>query len=254
MPVDNRIEGRLALITGASGGIGAACARYLHAQGVSLALTYSTNASSLQDLVSSLQSQSSSLRVTSHQCDVAKDADLARLFDEIKAQHSQHPDILIANAGYGKRVSNILDIAIEEWDYTINVNLRSSFLLTKLAIPHMQSQAWGRVIYISSIAAGGTSINGCHYSASKAGVQGMCKNLAQKMGKSGVTFNDVAPAMITGTGMIPDEAALKGTPGDPAGIPVGRAGTTDEVANVVTMLCKTGYMTGQSILLSGGLK
>jgi hypothetical protein len=89
------------------------------------------------------------------------------LFDEIKEFHGKHPDILVVNAGYGKRVSNILEIDIDEWDYTINVNLRSSFIITKLAVPHMQEQGWGRVIYISSIAAGGTSINGCHYSASK---------------------------------------------------------------------------------------
>jgi 3-oxoacyl-[acyl-carrier protein] reductase len=195
------------------------------------------------------------------------------LFDEIKETHGKHPDIVVANAGYGKRVSNILELDIDEWDYTMNVNLRSSFIITKLAVPHMQEQAWGRMIYISSIAAGGTSINGCHYSASKgesrlkvfnamlqsltnleAGVQGMSKNLAQKMGKSGITFNDVAPAMITGTGMIRTEEQLKGTPGDVKNIPVGRSGSTEECANVVTMLCRTGYMTGQSLLLSGGLK
>lgn len=118
----------------------------------------------------------------------------------------------------------------------------------------MLDQKWGRVVYISSIAAGGTSINGCHYSASKAGVQGLSKNLANKMGKDGITFNDVAPAMITGTGMIPTEENLKGTAGDVKNIPVGRSGSTQECANVVTMLCRTGYMTGQSILLSGGLK
>ena len=82
----------------------------------------------------------------------------------------------------------------------------------------------------------------------------MAKNLAAKMGKSGITFNDVAPAMITGTGMIQTEEQLKGTPGDVKNIPVGRSGSTEECANVVTMLCRTGYMTGQSLLLSGGLK
>jgi 3-oxoacyl-[acyl-carrier protein] reductase len=189
-----------------------------------------------------------------HQVNVVKDDDLTRLFEEVKKEHGQGPDILIVNAGYGKRVSSILDISIEEWDYTMNCNLRSSFLLTKLAVPHMQDQGWGRVVYISSIAAGGTSINGCHYSASKAGVQGMSKNLAAKMGKTGITFNDVAPAMITETGMIKDEEALKGTPGDVQNIPVGRSGRPQECANVVTMLCRTGYMTGQSLLLSGGLK
>lgn len=189
-----------------------------------------------------------------HQVNVATDDDLTRLFDEMKKEHAQGCDIIVINAGYGKRVSSILDISIEEWDYTINVNLRSSFILTKLAVPHMLDNGWGRVIYISSIAAGGTSINGCHYSASKAGVQGLAKNLANKMGKSGITFNDVAPAMITETGMIKDEEALKGTPGDVKNIPIGRSGRPQECANVVTMLCRTGYMTGQSLLLSGGLK
>lgn len=252
--------------------IGAACARDLLAHGTSLALTYSTNKASLDQLLSELQPSAPGRIISSHQCDVGKEEDLQRLFDEVKQQHGQHPDILVVNAGCGKRTSNILDISLEEWDYTINVNLRSSFIITKLAVPHMLEHGWGRVIYISSIAAGGTSINGCHYSASKgksrshrvskasadssmtAGVQGLSKNLANKMGKSGITFNDVAPAMITGTGMIQTEEQLKGTPGDVKNIPVGRSGSTDECANAVTMLCKTGYMTGQSLLLSGGLK
>ena len=182
------------------------------------------------------------------------DSDLGRLYAEVLKEHDQGADILVVNAGYGKRVSSILDLSIEEWDYTMNVNLRSSFILTKLAMSHMLEKGWGRVVYISSIAATGTSINGCHYSASKAGVQGLSKNLANKMGKSGITFNDVAPAMITETGMIKDEDALKGTPGDVKNIPVGRSGRPQECANVITMLCRTGYMTGQSLLISGGLK
>ncbi|KAK3714169.1 hypothetical protein LTR37_007971 [Vermiconidia calcicola] len=254
VPVDNEIRGKLALVTGASGGIGAACARDLWANGASLAITYNSNKASTDQLISDLQKDDSSRKISAHQCDVVNEADLKRLYAEVNQQHGQGADILVVNAGYGKRVSNILDIAIEEWDYTINVNLRSSFILTKLAVPHMQSRQWGRVIYISSIAAGGTSINGCHYSASKAGVQGLSKNLANKMGKSGITFNDVAPAMITETGMIRDEEALKGTPGDVKNIPVGRSGRPQEIANAVTMLARTGYMTGQSLLISGGLK
>lgn len=236
--------------------IGAACARDLWANGASLAVTYNSNRASINQLVDELQKQKveSSQKISTHQCDVVKEADLTRLYAEISQEHGQGADILIVNAGYGKRTSNILDISIEEWDYTINVNLRSSFILTKLAMPHMLEKGWGRVIYISSIAATGTSINGCHYSASKAGVQGLAKNLANKMGKSGITFNDVAPAMITETGMIRDEEALKGTPGDVKNIPIGRSGRPQECANVVTMLCRTGYMTGQSLLLSGGLK
>ncbi|WPH02174.1 Hypothetical protein R9X50_00502900 [Acrodontium crateriforme] len=252
MPIDNEIKGKLALITGASGGIGAACARDLFANGATLALTYAST--KLDPILEEFKGQDGDRKVSAHQCDVSKDDDLQRLFDEVKKEHGQHPDILVVNAGYGKRTSDILDISIDEWDYTINVNLRSSFIITKLAVPHMIEKAWGRIIYISSIAAGGTSLNGCHYSASKAGVQGLSKNLAIKLAKNGITCNDVAPAMITGTGMLKDEEALKGTPGDVKNIPVGRSGSTTECANVVTMLCRTGYLTGQSILLSGGLK
>ncbi len=231
-----------------------ACARDLWNNGAALALTYNSNKAPLEEMVKELQAQDSSRKISIHQCDVVKEDDLNRLYAELSQQHGQGVDILVVNAGYGKRTSNILDISVEEWDYTIAVNLRSSFILTKLCVPHMLSRNWGRVIYISSIAATGTSINGCHYSASKAGVQGLSKNLANKMGKSGITFNDVAPAMITETGMIKDEDALKGTPGDVKNIPVGRSGRPQECANVVTMIARTGYLTGQSILLSGGLK
>lgn len=180
--------------------------------------------------------------------------DMTRIFDEIKTQHGRYPDILVSNAGHGKRFPNIEDITLEEFEYTIKVNLTASFVLCKLAIPHMKENQWGRIILMGSIAAYGGGINGCHYAASKAGLMGMMKNLASKHAKDGITINDVAPAMIGGTRMIPDSKFLEGTPGDVRNIPVGRLGTTEEVGNVVSMLCKTGYMTGQSILLSGGLK
>jgi 3-oxoacyl-[acyl-carrier protein] reductase len=107
---------------------------------------------------------------------------------------------------------------------------------------------------MSSISGYGGGINGCHYAASKAGLMGMAKNLALKLAGDGITVNDVAPAMIGETGMIPNAEHVKGTPGDVTNIPVGRLGEPGEVANVVTMLCRTGYLTGQSIVISGGLK
>ncbi|KAF4554490.1 Versicolorin reductase-like protein 1 [Elsinoe fawcettii] len=219
--VDNRISGRLALITGASGGIGSACARMLHELGASLALTYSSNAASVESLIASLP-KNDKQRCSSHQVDVANADDLARLFDEIKAKHGQHPDILISNAGYGKRISDIVDIPIEEFDKMMTVNLRASFILSKLAVPHMSSQGWGRIIFVSSIAAVGGGINGCHYAASKAGLAGMMKNLAQKLAKDGITVNDISPAMIGDTGMLKDAKAVEGTAGDVKNIPVGR--------------------------------
>ena len=186
---------------------------------------------------------------------MASELDIGRLFEEIKKEHSQSgPDILVSNAGYGKRIPQITDIPISEWDHTITVNLRSSFLLAKLSVPHMQEHNWGRIIFMSSIAAYGGGINGCHYAASKAGLTGMCKNLALKLAQWGITVNDVAPAMIGETGMIPDAKFVEGTPGDVKNIPVGRLGVPQEVANVVGMVSRTGYLTGQSIVISGGLK
>ncbi|KAF6843153.1 3-ketoacyl-acyl carrier protein reductase (short-chain dehydrogenase) [Colletotrichum musicola] len=259
--VDNDIRGRLALVTGASGGIGGACARELFIQGARLALTSSSERtySKISDLAEELRKSSDeNTEISCHVVDMSSVKGIEELFTQIKDEHGQHPDILIANAGTAgfnnKANPYIESISLEEFDFTISINLRAYFLLCKLAMPHMTAQHWGRIVFVSSISAIGGGINGCHYAASKAGITGLMKNLASKHAKDGVTLNDVAPAMIGETGMIPDEKRVEGTPGDVKNIPVGRLGTPQECVNVVVMLCKTGYLTGQSILLSGGLK
>ncbi|CAG8032245.1 unnamed protein product [Penicillium olsonii] len=252
----NEIQGRLALITGASGGIGAACAHQLAEHGVNLALTYATNLTAMNALVADLQDLQNKnaekhLRISIHKVDVGSADDIERMFQEIDKEHGHRPDILISNAGYGKRVTNIWDCTLEEFDYTLQVNLRASFILTKGVVERMKSQKWGRIVFMSSIAAQGGGINGCHYAASKGGLTGMMKNLSTRLAEFNISVNDVAPAMIGETGMIPNAAAI---PEVAAGMPLGRLGTPEETANVVTMLVKTGYMTGQSLLLAGGLK
>ncbi|KAJ9271225.1 hypothetical protein DTO212C5_2575 [Paecilomyces variotii] len=253
----NEIKGRLALITGASGGIGAACARQLAQRGVHLALTYSSNSAAISALADELKSQHASkdcnsyLRISVHQVDVASAEQIQEMFAQIDKEHGQRPDILVSNAGYGKRIPQVWDISLEEFDYTINVNLRASFILVKGVVEHMKAQRWGRIIFMSSIAGYGGGINGCHYASSKGGLTGMMKNLATRLAEHNISVNDVAPAMIGDTGMIPGVQAI---PEVAASIPLGRLGTPDEVANVVTMLATTGYMTGQSLLLAGGLK
>ncbi|KAI1343913.1 3-oxoacyl-reductase [Xylariaceae sp. FL0016] len=253
---DNEISGRLALVTGASGGIGAAIARDLWAQGCSLALTSYSNPQAVEDLVRDLTKNTrDGQSISTHSVDTESEEAIQKLFEGIEKQHGQSgPDILVSNAGYGKRFPGITAVSLEEFDRTISINLRASFILSKFAMPHMLAQGWGRIIFVSSIAAQGGGINACHYAASKAGLSGMMRNLAMKHAKDGITVNDVAPAMIGETGMIPDAKAVEGSPGDVKNIPVGRLGTPQECANVVTMMCRTGYMTGQSILLSGGLK
>ncbi|KAJ5613977.1 Short-chain dehydrogenase/reductase SDR [Penicillium herquei] len=249
----NEIRGRLALITGASGGIGAACAQQLAAKGAHLALTYATNLEAMNKIVADIQSKyaENKLRISIHQVDVGSADQIEAMFQQIDAEHGQRPDILISNAGYGKRFPNVWDITLEEFDYTLNINLRASFILVKGVAEHMKNQRWGRIVFMSSIAASGGGINGCHYAASKGGLTGMMKNLATRLAEHNISVNDVAPAMIGETGMIPNAAAI---PEVAAGIPIGRLGTPEETANVVTMLVTTGYMTGQSLLLAGGLK
>ncbi|KAK2762180.1 hypothetical protein FQN54_001189 [Arachnomyces sp. PD_36] len=260
----NAIKGRLALITGASGGpsrcyhhsIGAACARNLARQDVHLALTYSSNLASIATLSIDLKSTYPHLRITTHQVDMSSPPAIESMLKDLQSQHNnQSPDILISNAGHGKRIPQIWDISLEEFDYMLNVNLRASFVLVKGVVEGMKERRWGRIVFISSIAAQGGGVNGCHYAASKGGLTGMMKNLSTRLAPFNISVNDVAPAMIGETGMIPNAAAIPEIVGEGAGgIPIGRLGTTDEVAGMVEMCVKTGYLTGQSLLLAGGLK
>lgn len=101
------------------------------------------------------------LRISVHQVDVVSADQIQGMFEQIHQDHGQQPDILISNAGYGKRVPQIWDITLEEFDHTINVNLRASFILVKGVVEHMKQQRWGRIVFMSSIAAHGGGINGC---------------------------------------------------------------------------------------------
>lgn len=225
---------------------------------MSLALTYHSHAEPLKTLVDSLDARApATTTITTHHLDLATatPADYTALIAAIQAAHGgRSPDILVANAGYGKRITHLADIPVGELDAMLTINLRAAFLLTQACVPGMLAGGWGRVVYVTSIAAVGGGINGAHYAASKAGVQGLMRNSAARYARDGLTFNDVAPAMIGETGMVPSAESVCGTPGDPDNIPVGRLGTPDEVAGLVEVCCRTGYMTGQSILLTGGLK
>ncbi|KAM5360198.1 hypothetical protein ACJZ2D_013908 [Fusarium nematophilum] len=169
--------------------------------------------------------------------------------------------ILVANAGVGKRIRDIQNIEEDDWDEVMEVNARSQFVVTKACLPGMRSQGWGRVILVGSIASRGGGINGCHYAS-------MGQNLATVLAPEGVTVNIVLPALIGSTGMIPTpksqtwdsnvnlEILREQDPGlaIAASIPVHRLGEPEEVSNIVVMMAKTGYLTGQEILLAGGLK
>ncbi|KFA69701.1 hypothetical protein S40285_08099 [Stachybotrys chlorohalonatus IBT 40285] len=186
---------------------------------------------------------------------------------KIAAKH-QAVSILVANAGLGRRIRDIQDITEDDWDEVMEVNARSQFVVTKACLPGMRRQSWGRIVLVGSISSKGGGINGCHYAATKGALSSMGQNLATVLAGEGVTVNVILPAMIGATGMIPTprsttwqsnqnmEALKDSDPGlaVAASIPVRRLGQPEEVANVAIMMAKTGYLTGQEIVLSGGLK
>ncbi|KAI8715987.1 hypothetical protein NCS52_01108000 [Fusarium sp. LHS14.1] len=280
-PVDNRVQGRLALVTGAryypslsmQSSIGSACARALAAEGCDVALHYSSSQEKAQTLASELHASFPEQRFFCVSADLSnRDATRALVpnvlnHGEVAGRHSA-VSILVANAGVGKRIRDIQNIEEDNWDEVMEVNARSQFVVTRACLPGMRSQGWGRVILVGSIASRGGGINGCHYAATKGALSSMGLNLATVLAPEGVTVNIVLPALIGSTGMIPTpksqtwekntdlEALREEDPGlaIAASIPVHRLGVPEEVANVVTMMAKTGYMTGQEILLAGGLR
>jgi 3-oxoacyl-[acyl-carrier protein] reductase len=165
---DNSIKGKLCLITGASGGIGAAIARQLILQDVDLALHYSSNLLAIEEVVAQLRHEhdvqrpdAGYLRITTHQADLGVSEQVIGLVEEVREAHGRGVDILVSNAGRGKRITDIWDIPLEEFEKTITINLTASFLLVKGVVEHMKQKHWGRIIFMSSIAASGVGINGC---------------------------------------------------------------------------------------------
>lgn len=143
--------------------IGSACARLLASQGVSLALTYSSNLSAITTLASELRSLSSPtpLTITTHQCDISSTPSIIQLCKDVASEHGRAVDILVSNAGHGKRIQDVWDIPVEEFEYTLDVNLKAGFLLVKGVVEGMREQRWGRIVFVGSIAAYGAGINGC---------------------------------------------------------------------------------------------
>jgi 3-oxoacyl-[acyl-carrier protein] reductase len=143
-------------------------------------------------------------------------------------------------------VRGIDDLTEGEFDQTIAVNLKSAFLCTQAVLPAMRAKHWGRIINISSGAARGAGAIGVHYNASKAGMEGLTRGYAARLVKQGITVNAVAPSLIE-TDMMHGRSDLV------RNIPLGRMGQPEEVAQAVLMVLGNDYMTGQTILLNGGM-
>jgi 3-oxoacyl-[acyl-carrier protein] reductase len=236
------LAGKVALVTGASRGIGRAVAVALARAGADVAVNYHERAEAAAEVHRDIEQ--AGRRAVTVQADVSRSGEVRRMVSD--AEQALGPiDILINNAGIA-RPQKLEEISERDWDELIEVNLKSCFLVTQAVVAGMRRRRWGRIINISSVAAQVGGVVGPHYAASKAGMIGLTHSYAALLAKEGVTANAIAPALIA-TDMV-----LQNLRARPELIPVGRFGEADEVADACVMLAGNGYITGQTLNINGG--
>jgi 3-oxoacyl-[acyl-carrier protein] reductase len=239
--MDN-LTGKIALVTGASRGIGRAAALALAAAGADVAVNYRAREEAAREtcrLIQDLGRRALPLRA-----DVSQAGEVARMLESIEAELGWVA-ILVNNAGIVAQ-KPLAEISEADWDEMLAVNLKSAFLVTQKVLPAMRAQGWGRIINISSIAAQQGGVTAPHYAASKAGLLGLTHSYARHLVREGITVNAVAPALIK-TEMVTRNLAVT-----PDLVPMGRFGDAEEVAEVIVMLARNGFITGQTINVNGG--
>jgi 3-oxoacyl-[acyl-carrier protein] reductase len=244
---DTVLDGRCALVTGGSVGIGAAIALRLARHGADVAVTYRSHRSEAEAVVESIRR--SGRRAVALHADLARTAAAGELVDQCQDALGDI-DVLVANAGVGE-ARRWEEVDLDLWQQTMTVNLTSPFLLAQAVLPQMISRRYGRLLFVSSIAAlTGGAIVGPHYAASKAGLHGLTYHLSGWGAPHGVTVNAIAPMLVDRTGLIPpdfdrEQAARQ--------VPVGRLGLPDDVAQLAVAMVLNSYLTNKVITLDGGL-
>lgn len=235
-------SGKIALVTGASRGIGRAIAIALARAGVDVAVNFKNREKEAKETCSEIEGFNR--RGIPVGGDVSVAADVSRILRTVE-KHLGEVAILVNNAGI-TRPQALDEITEGLWDEVLQNNLKSAFLVTQAVLPGMRARRWGRIINFSSIAAQLGGVVGPHYAASKAGIIGLTHSYAALLAKEGITVNVIAPALIE-TEMVTSNPNAR-----PDLIPIGRFGTVGEVAEVVVMLAANGYITGQTINVNGG--
>jgi 3-oxoacyl-[acyl-carrier protein] reductase len=241
MDLDN-ISGKVALVTGASRGIGRAIAVGLGEAGVDVAVNYLRQESAAQETCERVQAHAR--RAVAIRADVSQALEVVRLVKTVEERLGP-VEILVNNSGM-TRPQPLNEITEQDWDELLATNLKSVFLMTQQVLPGMRARHWGRIINLSSVAAQTGGVVGPHYAASKAGILGLTHAYAALLSKEGITVNAIAPALIY-TEMVAVNPKARADL-----IPVGRFGTVEEVAEVAVMLARNGYITGQTINVNGG--
>ncbi|MBB3994706.1 3-oxoacyl-[acyl-carrier protein] reductase [Sulfitobacter undariae] len=239
------LTGKNALVTGASGGIGADIARALHAQGASVGLS-GTRTEPLEALAAELGERAYVLP-----CNLS-DMEAVKALPKQAAEAMGSVDILVNNAGI-TRDNLFMRMSDDEWQSVLDVNLTATFQLCKGVMRGMMKARWGRIVNISSIVGATGNPGQANYAASKAGLIGMSKSLAYEVASRGITVNAVAPGFIA-TAMT-DKLTDDQKTGIMGQIPAGRMGTPDEIASAVVYLAssESAYITGATLHVNGGM-
>jgi 3-oxoacyl-[acyl-carrier protein] reductase len=247
------LDGRLALVTGASGGIGGAVALALARAGADLVLSYSGHRDEAEQVAAAATSLGRA--ATTVRADLGADG-AGRDLAERAASAARPVDVLVANAGTGVQRA-WPDVDDELWAQTFAVNVTAVWQLARAVLPGMVERGFGRILLVSSVAAFNGGVVGPHYAASKAALHGLMHHLAPRVAGSGVTVNTIAPALIAGTRMMrgvsggsPPEAS---SPDPPLPIPVGRLGEPEEVADMALAMLANPYLTNKVIAVDGGI-
>jgi 3-oxoacyl-[acyl-carrier protein] reductase len=236
-------RGRVALVTGGSGGIGQAISLALATEGALVAVHYSRGREAAGKVVSQITEQG--WRAVALGADLSSATAPGELVTATE-QALGPIDLLVSNAGLGQR-RTLEELTTAEFDQTLAVNLRAPFLLAQRILPQMRERGFGRSLFVSSVAGFTGGIVGPHYGSSKAGLHGLIHFLAAQFAADGITVNGLAPALITDTAMLP---------GDPAElakrVPLGRLGRPAEVADLALATLRNAYLTNQVISIDGG--
>jgi acetoacetyl-CoA reductase/3-oxoacyl-[acyl-carrier protein] reductase len=256
-----KLEGRVALVTGGTRGIGAAISHSLASQGAIVAAGYTSNTEAAEEFLENFQSDGNEGSI--HKGNVGECDDCARVVQEVLDEHDRL-DILVNNAGITAD-KPVLKLSAEDWDKVVRVNLSGAFYMSKPALEHMIERGSGRIVNISSIIGETGNVGLANYAASKSGMFGLTMTLAREAAQAlakqdklhdngvNVTVNCVAPGFIE-TDMTKDlpEKVVESVKKQ---IPLGRMGRPDEVARVVHFLCAdaSSYITGQVFDVNGGM-
>ncbi len=237
------LRGKTCIVTGASRGIGRGCAVALGSAGCRVAVNYRERADEAEETRRRIDEAGGEAFVV--KADVSDAQDVRRLVDETRERFGP-VSMLVNNAGIAIK-KPFDELTESDWDATLDVNLKSAFLLTQAVLPGMKEARWGRIVNISSNAAFTGGRIGPHYAASKAGMHGLTHAYAAALVKEGITVNSVAPAVVK-TDMMTDDLGVTAPHS-----PMGRFGTVEETVDAVMLMVRNGYITGQTLLLNGGI-